>query len=277
MACRILRGVRKPGLITLFVAVLALAGLPAQATPQRPDSMAALGDSITRAFNACGFYIDCPAVSWSTGFSGLVESHYLRILQRNPDIEGRAFNDARSGATVADLDRQAQLAVGQQVDYVTILIGANDACAPTEEDMTPVSEFGDQLRTGMATLRTGLPEATLLVVSIPDIKRLWKIGKDNADARATWTAGRICQSMLANPLSEAEEDAARRDRVRQRVIEYNDTLQRACNDTPHCRFDDNAVFQYDFELQNVSAWDYFHPNISGQRIIAELTYRDRFR
>ncbi len=276
MACRFLRGMGKPGLILLSVAVLTLAGLPAHAAPQRPDSMAALGDSITRAFNACGFYVDCPAVSWSTGFSGLVDSHYRRILRRNPDIEGRAFNDARSGATVADLGRQAQLAVEQQVDYVTILIGANDACAPTEEGMTPVSEFEDQLRTGMSTLRTGLPEAALLVVSVPDIKRLWKIGKDNADARAAWAAGRICQSMLADPLSEAEEVEARRDRVRQRVIEYNDALQRACNGTPNCRFDGNVVFEYDFELQNVSAWDYFHPNLSGQRIIAELTYRDRF-
>jgi lysophospholipase L1-like esterase len=268
-------GLGRLGVIGLLVAALTAVGSPARAAPL-PDSMAALGDSITRAFNACGLYMDCPAVSWSTGYSGVVNSHYLRILAHNPEIEGRAFNDARTGATVADLERQAELAGNQEADYVTVLIGANDACARTEDAMTPVSVFESQLRAGMRTLRADLPRAAVFVASIPDLKRLWQIGKDDPAARVTWTAGGICPSMLANPSSTAEEDEARRDRVRQRIIDYNDVLQEVCHDSPPCRFDGNAVFNYPFELRHVSPWDYFHPSIEGQQILAEVTYRQSF-
>jgi lysophospholipase L1-like esterase len=275
MAGRSPLGLGRIGVIGLLVTALTVVGPPAHAAPL-PDSMAALGDSITRAFNACGLYTDCPAVSWSTGYSGLVNSHYLRILAQNPQIEGRAFNDARSGATVADLERQAQLAADQQAEYVTVLIGANDACARTEDAMTPVSAFESRLRAGMRTLRADLPQAAVFVSSIPDIKRLWEVGKDDPAARVTWTAGGICQSMLANPSSTAAQDEARRDRVRQRIIDYNEVLREVCQDSPPCRFDGNAVFNYPFELRHISPWDYFHPNIEGQQILAEVTYRQSF-
>src|SRR5687768_10232023 len=63
----------------LVVLVLAMAavlpsGTPAQAA-DRPTKMAALGDSITRGFNACGWYVDCPSRSWSTGSYSTVNSH----------------------------------------------------------------------------------------------------------------------------------------------------------------------------------------------------------
>ncbi|MGH8906065.1 MAG: GDSL-type esterase/lipase family protein [Egibacteraceae bacterium] len=265
------------GVIVFLVAALSAVGLPARAAPPPlPDSMAALGDSITRGFNACGFFVDCPPVSWSTGRSGLVNSHYLRILAQNSEILGQAFNDARTGAKVADLERQAEFAVDQRVEYVTILIGTNDACTRTQDAMTPVGEFESQLRAGMRTLRTGLPEAAILVASIPDVKRLWRIGKDDPAARVAWAALGVCQSMMARPLSTAPEDEARRDRVRRRIIDYNDLLREVCRDVPPCRFDDNAVFKYPFELEQVSTWDYFHPSGSGQQILAELTYRETF-
>src|SRR5215217_334993 len=52
---------------------------PAQAAVDRPTKMASLGDSITRGFNACGFYFDCTARSWSTGSYSSVNSHYRRL------------------------------------------------------------------------------------------------------------------------------------------------------------------------------------------------------
>jgi lysophospholipase L1-like esterase len=275
------RRIRSLGGSALFVALviaLAMVGLPAgAASPRLPDSMAALGDSITRGFNACGAFVDCPAVSWSTGDGGEVKSHYLRLLARNPEIEGRAFNDAASGAKVSDLERQAELAVSQEVDYVTILIGANDACTPTEDAMTPVEVFESRLRTGVQALRAGLPQAQILVASIPDLKRLWRIGKDSPAVRGTWMLTGVCQSMLANPASTAPQDEARRDRVRQRVADYNDALRRVCRDNPPCRFDNNAVFEDRFELEQLSTRDYFHPNIDGQQAIADVTYRNGFR
>lgn len=85
------------------------------------------GDSITRGFNACG----------SFGASAEIRSHYLRILVCNSAIARRNFNDAQSGARVADLPAQASVAAVRRVDYGTNLIGANDACTSTEAQMTP--------------------------------------------------------------------------------------------------------------------------------------------
>src|SRR5207247_7249842 len=67
-----------------------------------PDSMAALGDSITRAFNADPNHQfgDQPENSWSTGTSNTIQSHYFRILQGNSNISGKNSNYAVSGAQV---------------------------------------------------------------------------------------------------------------------------------------------------------------------------------
>jgi lysophospholipase L1-like esterase len=246
---------------------------PAGAVGTLPGSMAGLGDSITRGFNACGFYVDCTSRSWSTGSSSEVNSHYRRILAGNPAILGRQHNDALDGARASDLARQAGIAVNQRVEYVTIEIGANDACRSSESAMTPVSTFRAQIDAAMATLR-GLPaDARVLVASIPDIKRLWAIGKGSFAARLAWSTLKVCQSMLANPASTAAADVARRDRVRQRVRDYNTQLAQACAAFgPRCDFDGNAVFSYQFALSQVSQWDYFHPNTAGQRVAAEITW-----
>jgi lysophospholipase L1-like esterase len=83
--------------------------------------------------------------------------------------------------------------------------------------------------------------------------------------------------MLANPTSFAEADVARRDRVQQRVIDYNAELAAACAAYgPKCRFDGNAVFDFRFTLSNVSGWDYFHPNRAGQIRLAEVSYQAGF-
>jgi lysophospholipase L1-like esterase len=255
-----------------------MAGTPAAADPgPPPNSMASMGDSITRAFNASGWYSDWPSRSFSTGTYSGVNSHYRRILAKNPAISGRNFNDAVSGAKVADMPGQANTAANQGVQYVTILIGANDACTSSEASMTPVATYRSHIDTALATLKSRLPDARVALISIPDIKRLWFVGKDSSSARSTWSTFGICQSMLANPSSTAQADEDRRNRVRQRVIDFNTQLAQACAVYgPNCDFDDNAVFNYPFQLSNVSTWDYFHPNVSGQNVLAQISYTAGF-
>lgn len=245
---------------------------PAAATTLAPPgSMAGLGDSITRGFNACGWFVDCTARSWSTGSSTSVDSHRNRIRTENPDLV--AYNDARSGAKIADLAGQARTAASQGVDYVTILMGANDACTSSESSMTSVADFESGFRAAMQELATGIPQASVFVASIPDLKRLWSVGKDSSSARTAWSTFGICRSMLAAPRSTAPEDEARRDRVRQRVVDFNGVLARVCAEYATCRYDGDAVFSYPFTLGQLSTWDYFHPNTSGQRALAETTYQ----
>jgi lysophospholipase L1-like esterase len=238
------------------------------ATP--PTSMASMGDSISRGFNACGWYVDCPGRSFSTGDDGAVNSHYLRIRAKNSAITGKNRNAARSGAKAADMPGQASTVVSQGAQYVTMLIGANDACTGSESTMTSVGSFRGSIDAALNTLISGLPNVKVLVISIPDVKRLWAVGKDNASARSAWGLFRICQSLLANPTSTATADVARRDRVRQRVVDFNAQLAQACTAYgASCAFDGNAIFNYPFALSQVSTWDYFHPNAGGQAVLAE--------
>ena len=261
-------------LAALLAALLVGPATPAAAAPPPlPNRMASLGDSITRGYNACGWYVDCPSRSWSTGSYSSVNSHYLRLLALNPALGGYSYNDAKTGAKMSALSTQVSYAVSQRADYVTILLGANDACTSSESTMTSVSSFTSSLQSGLDALKAGRPTASVLVVSIPDIKRLWYIGKDSWAARTAWSTYGICQSMLKNPTSTSSTDAARRDRVRQRVIDYNTALANACAAYgPNCRFDGNAVFGYPFVLSQVSTWDYFHPNTSGQAALARVTW-----
>ena len=76
--------------VVLVLATLAPATPATAAPPPLPDSMAAIGDSITQAVDVCCFYGNWPSHSWSTG-AGLLDgiaSHYERIRAENPAIRG---------------------------------------------------------------------------------------------------------------------------------------------------------------------------------------------
>lgn len=254
--------------------ILALAVLLAPGTAlaqSGPIVMAALGDSISAGYNACGWYVSCVQRSWSAGDNPDVNSHYRRLLALTPDLGGHNLNFAVPGSTSADLPDQARRAVAEGAGYVTVLIGAQDACMASESAMTPVATYRRRVAEALHVLQpTG---AKVFIASIPDLKRLWRTGRNNVLARSLWSLGRICPSMLANPTSMAKKDEARRDRVRGRVIAYNKQLEEACLlYGPSCRYDGGAIFSFPYTLKHVSAWDYFHPNAEGQRAIAKATF-----
>lgn len=266
---RAFRGARHVALVSLALLLLATTA----AGTDLPNSMSATGDSITRAFNTGRIaFTDAPQNSWSTGTSTQVNSHYLRILAGNSAISGKNYNDAKSGAKMADLSGQMQTVVSRQVGYVTVLMGGNDVCTSTEAGMTPVADFATQFKAAMDVVTTGSPQALVFVASIPDAYHLWEILKDNRKARSAWDIYDICQSLLANPLSTAQADADRRLRVRQRNIDFNTQLGLVCASYTQCRFDGNAVFKTAFTANDVSTRDYFHPSVAGQAKLASVTW-----
>lgn len=250
----------------------AAGGTSTQTAPPYPASMSALGDSITRGFNASGWFSDWPSRSWSTGGNSTVSSHYARLAALDGTIQGHAYNDARSGAKMKALAGQAATSVSQGSEYVTILMGANDACTDTVEQMTPVATYRSQFVSAMETLESQSPRPNVLVASIPNLRRLWWVGKGSSSARTAWAAYGICQSMLANPRSTAQADVDRRAAVRQRVMDFNTQLAEVCATYVFCKYDGGAVFGYPFTLSQLSTWDYFHPNVSGQAALADITW-----
>ena len=53
-------------------------------------------------------------------------------------------------------------------------------------------------------------------------------------------------------------------------------LSEVCAQHSFCRYDGGAVFAYSFSKQDVSKLDYFHPSLSGQADLAEVTWRSGF-
>jgi PKD repeat protein len=260
-------------LATLLLGGLPLSALAADAALPLPDTMAAVGDSITQAASTGGTLgADAPQNSWSTGTSGTVNSHYLRLLGLGAPITGANHNRSVSGAKMAGLNAQMLNVVGLQPDYLTVLIGGNDLCTDTVAQMTSVSDFRAQFSTAMTTLTAGSPSTYVYVVSIPDAYQLWNLFKGDFWARFIWSVGGICQSLLANPTSTQQADVQRRLQVRQRNIDYNTQLADVCAIFgSHCRFDNNAVFNTQLAKSDV-AGDYFHPSIAGQAKLAAVSW-----
>ena len=268
---------RAPRALILVVLTFTLvAGVPpaaAAAAPALPlpDTMAAVGDSITQAAStAGGLGVDAPQNSWSTGTSGTVNSHYLRLLSAGAPIQGRNFNFAVSGAKMANLQQQVANAVAVQPDYLTVLVGGNDVCTPTESQMTDVGPFRSQFTAALGELRNS-PNTYVYVSSIPRVQGLYDLFKGNFWARFIWSIGGVCQSLLANPTSTAQADVDRRARVAKRNSDFNLALSEVCAATPRCLWDGLAAYSTPFLASDVSG-DYFHPSVAGQAKLAAVSW-----
>ncbi|MEG3633566.1 GDSL-type esterase/lipase family protein [Micromonospora palythoicola] len=241
--------------------------------PGSPRVVAALGDSITTGFGSCLVLTSCQRNSWSTGDGLRVDSHYRRLLDRNPGLRGKAHNHARAGARASALAGQAEAAVRDRADYVTVLVGANDACRATIDAMTPVADFRAEINRGLRVLREGRPKARVLVVSIPNLYRLWEVGHDEPRAVRAWRRG-VCPALLADATSTAPADRSRRAAFRERITAYNAQLKAACRAYgSRCRYDGGAAHRVRFDLDLVNRLDYFHPNTAGQSRLADVTWR----
>ncbi|MFJ5043240.1 SGNH/GDSL hydrolase family protein [Streptomyces sp. NPDC088719] len=237
----------------------------------RPASVAAVGDSITRGFDACSVLADCPEVSWATGSDDAVRSLAVRLLGRSGAAD-RSWNHAVSGSRMVQLPEQMALAAKERPELVTVMTGANDACRDSVRLMTPVADFRASFEASMRQLRAGAPKAQVYVSSVPDLKRLWSTGRVNELGKKIWQLG-ICQSMLADADDLGPAAVARREAVRERVVAYNGVLRDVCAEDRYCRYDGGAVFDFRFTGKQLSQWDWFHPSRDGQARLAEIAYR----
>jgi lysophospholipase L1-like esterase len=253
------------------------AGTTAKLNP--PASINSMGDSITRGMNS-GFFVGLQytSLSWSTGDEADVNSHRTRLKTLRGGADPTDWNDAENGAKVSGLMTKAPDVVAHRPEYVTILVGANDVCGVGSDpaNMTAVSTFRTRMQNALAYLTTNLPETRVFVATIPDVYRLWQVGKDSSTARGRWSLYNVCETLLAEPLSTAAADEARRQTVRQRVIDYNTQIAQVCAAFIHCRSDGGAAFNTQFLLEDLSGHDYFHPSRTGQAKAAATTWGATF-
>jgi lysophospholipase L1-like esterase len=231
--------------------------------------MAAVGDSITRAFDVNGshYLSDAPAESWSTGTDTAVLSEYQRLVAIDPAVSGHVYNDAKTGANMSALDAQLATAAGQGADYATVLMGANDVCGKTVSGMTPTDTFRSEFATALSDFTKARPNATVFVSSIPNVYTLWSLLHTSSSARFAWSLYGVCQNMLGPSVTEAQ-----RQTVLAQLQADNGALAAVCGANPQCRWDGYATYGVAFTTTQVSTVDYFHPSVAGQKLLAQVAW-----
>ena len=223
---------------------------------------AALGDSITTAAGTCGPYFLCYDNSWATGTN--VHSVYRRLQAANPKVNVQPVNLAEPGVGAAHLFPQAIEAMALHAGYVTILIGANDAC---RWPMIDARDFRAEIDSGLDVLRRADPRPQLYLVSIPNVVQLWQVTRRRPLARLIWRL-QECPSLMMRSPSAAAADA-RRASIGDRIREYNYELAGACSAYGRrCHWDGGRAHRVQFTMELVGL-DYFHPSIRGQRELAK--------
>jgi lysophospholipase L1-like esterase len=284
--------------IALAALFFAFAPSYAQEMPPRrePLRLSSLGDSITEAVNAeeidpFDFGLSRNRwASWANGYTKDwdtlldrtdVNSHNQRIDALFGEEGRKNKAPAKIGADSEDLLKQAKKAVKNQSDYVPILMGQNDVCGDDPSEIPTDEEFEANFRAGFDTLALGLPPgATVYVLGIVDIYRLWQIGDELEalgviDCEDAWDLlgdKAPCGTMLDPDNSEEDRQA-----TRSRILAFNAILEElvaeyGASDPQHYWQFSDTSFTTDFDEDHVSEIDCFHPSAEGQALIAEETW-----
>jgi len=257
----------------------------------KPKRLSSTGDSMTEAIDA-----ELPAAnhwaSWANGYHGFwewllgltnVNSHNQRITKKFGGFRRANYMEARSGADMFDFPAQAAQAVSREATYVTVLMGHNDACQDRFIDIPSDEVFEARFREGMEILKSGLPAgATVYVVGIVDIYRLWQVADDKralgiVDCELLWATTLLkwypCGTMLSPLIGEAG-----RQYTLSRIIGFNQILKEVteaynANDSSHYYVYTPAAFNYVFDERYVSDIDCFHPSAFGQTKLSDITWK----
>ena len=257
----------------IFVAGLLLLGgtfevanaLDVSVTPVPvPEAMGVIGDSI-----AAGYAVGS-SNSWASGED--INSHLTRLKRLFPIVE--AHNVATPGAYMIAFASQANTLVSTHpnVGYVTVSLGAADVCLPLGGSAPVPSEFRAQFRSGLTTLKNGLPNVKILATSIPNLRSM-----QNAMLRAGRPGtSNFCTRFFDNPGSSAPSDVARRDLVMREVKTLNAIIRQECLKVSGCKFDNGAVFKHRWVSAEIHE-DGIHPTVAGQKMMAQITWRSGYR
>ncbi len=288
-----------PSLGLAAVGLAFLLALPAAAEkPGRlqPTRIYSTGDSITTAFDS-NYLLENPSESWVNGYFGLlqdllgfenVNSHFQRADAAFGVVSN--VNGARNGADMDDFAGQAQAGLASNPYYVTLEMGGNDVCKDSFAEVTPPIDYLLQMIDGVQVLEPKIfgltgglaPGATVYTASIPDIKQLYDVGKNESgifglDCETIWLTTLIgfpCGSMLS-PVN-TEQD---RLNLQQVNLVYNLLLELAANAvndlSPDQYWDYTwSVWNYQVQGSDISSIDCFHPSSDGQRALSEGTWAD---
>ena len=246
---------------------------------------------------------------WSTGYNPNDTVYSLNERFENRDAlnyyennEARdfIFNHAVSGAVMGDFAVQATDIVAaassstpsNTAGMVTILLGNNDVCAPSLEDMTNPEPFENQYRAGLDVLANSPATSSsyIHVSGIPAIYWLWNAKRNNNWCRFAWQYIRTCQNLLASPEDDCVSDESRlapntvyegdgpncirRKTFHARIRDiYNPILKEVLqeyidtNRLPNAYFID--IFDVILNYSHINDADCFHPSEAGHALLSD--------
>lgn len=278
-----------------------------------PLSMGALGDSISAAALAAfkrtdirnplafpkfmyfigryGYYRSVQAfesreLSWSTGSSEDIFSHAQRI----EELSGKkikVFNGAISGAGTWSLNEEVtNLLIWSKKnlrenapDYVTLEIGANDACIDKgDTESTSVAEYSSQVQSTVNKLIKENPKIKILISGIPNVPKVKRTVENSRlglllfpHCKDIWKKLPYCQNILQN------DDQDSLDRSEKLISSYMHELENIVLNTNDkegraaLKFAPE-VFSYPITENDIS-FDCFHPNKKGQALLSDITWK----
>jgi lysophospholipase L1-like esterase len=207
----------------------------------------------------------------------------LSLLERFRALGGSptVVTAATSGRKMSDASRQAGLVVAAarklapgKTAYVTFELGTNDLCA-SPDPVTDPALFGSQLTDAMATLRAGLPAGSrILMLPVPDFAHFRDITQADPAAKAYLSLARNADRCAPYLGTSSPSALTAAEEVRS---QYDAGLEGACADINahegatgrlHCTYDTGLLSDSDFTVGDMSAWDRFHPSLSGQAKMA---------
>lgn len=253
------------------------AGEPAETSPSKvsepysgyPDSIAVLGHSQATGENTEPYAAgDTKSNTWATGTNPAVNSVYIRGLEQNPDLEGRAYNYAEPSATIEMINTQASLAAAKSPDLVMIqTIDADIVCPATDADY---ERFGDGVAAVLDTLKKGSPSTRVFIVS--------QYGSPETYFESlTGQQRRELGSMMGGPGPCAFVDSQGKlvreevDRLENIIRAYEQQIAEVCEAEDNCEHDHGA-FSEAVDKPGDYTDDLNHLSIQGHSRAAELAW-----
>lgn len=214
---------------------------------------AALGDSGTTAFNADEGWNN-KEYSWATGTK--IKSHAERLRKMFDDV--KVINMAIPGVDSFDLPRQAEQASRVPLDYVTILIGANDFCEKTLNQ----EAFAVNIEKSIAIIKGKSPGAKILLSSLPNIPKVRAVA-ETMECKGIW------------PEAMKHCDVSDTAWFIENWGKMNKKLEQIAMKTDGVKYSP-ALANREITAEGISTVDCFHPSVAGQEAIAEMTWNDGF-
>lgn len=249
------------------------------------------GELAADSFQTLALIENKKSYSWASG--RWIDSHYMKLRQsmryENSNDTLDVMNVAVPGSEAKDTLIQAQKVVDAmksgsylELKYVTLLIGANDACSSSSSVGTPHEVFREHLRATIRKLAEIQQKEPIrvLVSSIPNIPVLGRpeIAKHTTMGVMSCDFFRHEVLGFCKSLTRWDNDADFDEKVLS-IIEKNEIIHAVVEEAAQLYPNLQLVYSdalYRFEITtDLLAMDCFHPNQKGQEELSQILWHDQ--